>query len=287
MPAQRDDIDEEIYTTNYSAYFDTNAYAMLRSKLLLRKAQNDRESLTRAQAKELAEIARKRLLAGNSGRAYHYSNQVFQALHDFKVLREIVETAKRKGDLRNYDVKKALLNSEDYRTLRQHFNEDDAARYSSPHMKDVESSFFRYVKSFLQRHKTPVATGLHNEIDLMTIHALSKQYDVAVPIARGGLYQGTGRIVRNAYLRAGRERTRAGKTVFKMEGLNKERRRRRQARAVIRQGRDQRRERPRSTLENIQVQAEKRGNIFRPQPVRIWDRNAPQFASVRNYGFPS
>jgi hypothetical protein len=48
-----------------------------------------------------------------------------------------------------------------------------------------------YIVKFLEENHTPVATGDINEgIDLIAIRNLARDHDIAVPIARGGLYQG-------------------------------------------------------------------------------------------------
>lgn len=55
----------------------------------------------------------------------------------------------------------------------------------------LNQALYDHVHIFLDENGTPIATGgINKGVDLIAIRNLSHNYDVAVPIARGGLNQG-------------------------------------------------------------------------------------------------
>ncbi|PIR47074.1 MAG: hypothetical protein COV07_00925, partial [Candidatus Vogelbacteria bacterium CG10_big_fil_rev_8_21_14_0_10_45_14] len=93
-----------------------------------------------------------------------------------------------------WDLADTLVLLEDYEGLRKLLNKVvNGESYSLlPSFRGLMSPLSVYVEEFLHQNETPIATGVINDggEDLIAIRNLAQAYDVAVPIARGGLKQG-------------------------------------------------------------------------------------------------
>lgn len=155
---------------------------------LLDRAHENIETLSNQERERLAELGYHALEV--DGNAYN-AMRTFEALHDFEGLRKTADTLRRERD--NWDLPEVLTFLEDNEGLRSFLNR----RNLSPEgtvgsaFRPLSKLLFDYKHKFLEENKTPVATGAVNEgIDHVAIRNLSKHYDIAVPIARGGLPQG-------------------------------------------------------------------------------------------------
>lgn len=117
----------------------------------------------------------------------------FRALQDFEGLRKTADYYLREFP-DSYDLPGVLTLLEDHEGMRDLLNhgvklsELNSYGVTPP---DFKQSLLSHIERFLDENKTPVATGVMNEmVDLVAIRNLSQHYDIAVPIARGGLNQG-------------------------------------------------------------------------------------------------
>jgi len=116
----------------------------------------------------------------------------FAAAKNFIGIREVADYLLCKCP-NHYDLPKALVLLEDHEGVRNLLNRNDfdprvVIKSSFRHLTQL---LCKHIENFLEENKTPIATGTFNEgIDLIAIRNLAQQYDVAVPIARGGLNQG-------------------------------------------------------------------------------------------------
>lgn len=123
------------------------------------------------------------------------SKLVFLALSDFAGLRKIADVLWRE-DRDSYELPRVLRFLEDHERLRILLNalpnSPESTKFSLPDLfESLDQSLHEYLDTYLKEHQTPVATGgVNRGLDLVAIHQLTDKYDVAVPIARGGLNQG-------------------------------------------------------------------------------------------------
>lgn len=114
--------------------------------------------------------------------------KTFSRLNDYIGLYHI----SRHPDISLYDKLLALIQLEDHEELARVLDTeiDEKGIYLSVGMRLLEKPVWNYVDSFL-KGKGLTATGmLNDDLDLLAIKQLAEQYDIAVPIARGGLKQG-------------------------------------------------------------------------------------------------
>ncbi len=115
---------------------------------------------------------------------------VFTFLQDFKGLRKII---KKMGFENNIDVCLSFLELKDYEGLRRLLNKHpetaDNAFYT------ITNQFKKHMFSYVEKHGflnpnacTVFYTNFHKQVS--AISKLCKEYDVVVPIARGGLFSG-------------------------------------------------------------------------------------------------
>lgn len=121
---------------------------------------------------------------------YYRAKLAFNALQDFAGLRKTADriSSGEQPDS-NWDLTDILTCLEDYEGLRERLNRfyNQFCYYA---FAPLSPFLGEYIKTFLEKNNTPVATGILNEEDLIAIRNLAKEWDVAVPIARGGLKQG-------------------------------------------------------------------------------------------------
>ena len=119
--------------------------------------------------------------------------RTFKAIQDFEGLRKVADKLIRERP-DSYDLPHVLTLLEDHKGIHDLLNREDVEFRKSTHEQAFDSldqPLYKYIRKFLEENKTPVATGVVNKgIDLITIRNLAQDYDIAVPIARGGLNQG-------------------------------------------------------------------------------------------------
>lgn len=162
---------------------------------LLSRAKQNLEALSRQERERLAKFG------------YHYLDieknergamNAFKALQDFEGLRKVVKQLLCEGrDLKeqdSYALVSALISLEDHDGIRDLLNRKDVKFGEDTYetaFEPLDQLLYEYIRKFLQENKTPIATGIINRgIDLIAIRNLAQSYDIAVPIARGGLRQG-------------------------------------------------------------------------------------------------
>lgn len=113
----------------------------------------------------------------------------FKPLEAFEKLRTVADRCRlMRPD--SYDFTYALSILEEHDAIKDVLNRGHS-HFNSEVFSPIHKSFFEFINKFLQENETPVATGGVNEWeDLVAIRNLAQEYDIAVPIARGGLYQG-------------------------------------------------------------------------------------------------
>lgn len=154
---------------------------------------------------ELSGQERERLLAFGH---YHLETEhnpyearrAFEATQNFEELRKMADDLLQ-HDPGNYELPLILVFLEDHNGLCGLLNRQDIswpkgdiywarARYETI-FQPLKGPLIKYVNEFLSENEMPDATGtLNAAADLIAIKNLSEKYDVAVPIARGGLIQG-------------------------------------------------------------------------------------------------
>jgi len=117
----------------------------------------------------------------------------FDAAQDFSGLRKVVEHLLE--EYRNsIDVPKILNLLEDHEGIRDFLNTHsdlETYAYYEEAFESVRNELYRYITEFWQKNGTSAATGILNEgVDCIALHNLAQDYDIAIPIACGGLKQG-------------------------------------------------------------------------------------------------
>jgi len=117
----------------------------------------------------------------------------FEAAQDFKGLRKVADhlLSERPDSL---DLPRVLSYLEDHEGIRRLLNREDIkfGKFVYEELfESLKNPLHDYIGNFLKENKMPVATGAVNPgFDLIAIRNLAQEYDIAVPIARGGLNQG-------------------------------------------------------------------------------------------------
>ena len=159
---------------------------------LLGRAKAGVDTLSSEERERLTEIGYHDLYDNENG---YRAMRVFEVLQDFVGLRKTAEWMSEKIP-DSYDLSEVLLALEDYNTLRDLLNQRSD---KSNNGYDIFGEAFyplveplsEYIKQYLKNNGTPVATGdMDVAKDLTAIRNLAQEYDIAVPIARGGLRQG-------------------------------------------------------------------------------------------------
>lgn len=124
--------------------------------------------------------------------AYEAIN-AFAAVQNFEGLREVADRLlQERPD--SYDLPRVLISLEDHEGIRDLLNREDVEFRQFTYEQafgSLDGPLYEHIRKFLDENKTPVATGAVNEgIDLIAIRNLAREYDISVPIARGGLNQG-------------------------------------------------------------------------------------------------
>lgn len=147
--------------------------------------------LTEKQCRRLKEIGENALTVEHNT---YVALVAFRETNDFAGLRRIADFLLKERPDSTMDLPQALILLEDHEKIAELLNDPD-----NKLSKFVIGDFFdllnpqlqEYITEYLKSNKTPVATGAINEgVDLIAIRNLAKKYDIAVPMARGGLYQG-------------------------------------------------------------------------------------------------
>ena len=132
---------------------------------------------------------------------YHYldvEKNMYEATHsferaqNFEGLRKVADQLLRERP-DSYELPHVLTLLEDYEGMRNLLNSETASRhFTYPRaFRPLKGHLWKHMQKFLDENGTPIATGIVTpEIDIVAIRNLAHQYDVAVPIARGGLKQG-------------------------------------------------------------------------------------------------
>ena len=132
---------------------------------------------------------------------YYYLNkdniysaiQAFKATQDFEELRKVTDYLLRERP-DSFDLPYLLIDLEDHEGIRNLLNREDIKlpTYAYEELfEPLKEALWNYIENFLRENKISIATGIINQgIDLIAIWNLVKEYDIAVPIARGGLNQG-------------------------------------------------------------------------------------------------
>ena len=157
---------------------------------LLSCVQNGVDKISRQDRERLVQFGHHWL---DSEENTYEAMRAFEAAQDFEGLRKVADFLLRErpdssslpcvlADLEDHEGIRNLLNREDVKFREYAYGE---------FFKSFDEPLYEYIRKFLERNKTPVATGGVNQgIDLIAIRNLAQEYDIAVPIARGGLNQG-------------------------------------------------------------------------------------------------
>lgn len=160
-------------------YFDLESHA---AKGVDTLSPQQRERLVRF-GEHFLEVEKNKYIAINA----------FKAVQDFKGLRKTADELLRE-EPQSYDLPRALILLEDYEGIRNLLNRSDVKFPQITYelvFSSLDGPLSEHIRKFLGNNRTPVATGgVNSGIDLIAIHNLAREYDIAVPIARGGLYQG-------------------------------------------------------------------------------------------------
>jgi len=167
----------------FNKWKDRRAFLELDSK-----AGINSESLTPEERRRL--ISYGDYLIYNEGYPYN-AMCTFEVLDEFEKLNTLADVF-RDNWPNAFDRTRVHSDLEDHETMRDLLNQGHPHLYWSFSL--LSNHLHKYVERFLQENGTPVATGGINEddegMDLVAIRNLAKEYDIAVPIARGGLNQG-------------------------------------------------------------------------------------------------
>ena len=125
------------------------------------------------------------------------ARRVFEALQDYEGLRKALDFYLKEGE-KSTDVPLLLNLLEDYEGVRVFLN-SEVAQISNEQSElmcqevfaPLDRAVYEHIDEYLKRNGIKSATGAVNRgVDLVTIRNLIKNYDIGVPIARGGLNQG-------------------------------------------------------------------------------------------------
>lgn len=166
-------------------------------KLVYRARESkDVDTLSYQERERLVQLGHHFLeINGNDYRAIN----AFMASNEFGEIRKIADQFINEQLHESYDLSRMLIWLEDYEGIQNLLNNTDDKNKEFILNKVANSTvssgilgepLIKYKDNFLRENGTPIATGGLNEVDLVAIHNLAKQYDIAVPIARGGLKQG-------------------------------------------------------------------------------------------------
>ncbi len=157
---------------------------------LLEKAKRDPESLSDLQREQLSALAHELL---DEGKSIYKIREIFITLQDFVGLRKLADYLMNKKGYGN-ELCHALLALEDHEAIQKFLNQEANrvdVEFNPAFRNELHAPLVKYVEDFLERNGTPVRTGILTDgVDLTAIRNLQSSYDVAVPIARGGLNQG-------------------------------------------------------------------------------------------------
>lgn len=156
---------------------------------ILTKATETPQSLEPQERQRLLDISYSYLQEDDK---YYKAFRAFKALNHFEGIRDVANLLEFRGN-KGADLIFCLVLLEDHEEIRKLLNEAEVGDFlmDAEVFRIMAKDFFSYLKNFLEKNKTPVATGsidLGN--DLIAIRNLAHEYDVAVPIARGGLKSG-------------------------------------------------------------------------------------------------
>jgi len=157
---------------------------------LLRVARKGVDKMSAQQRERLTEIGYSFLKLESK---QYQAIKAFEAVQNFEGLRTLADTLLEEKP-ESYELPHILTLLEDYESIHKLLNRSDV-RFLQLRCQEafhpLTELLRKYIEKFLNENGTPIATGIINEgIDLVAIHNLSRKYDVAVPIARGGLNQG-------------------------------------------------------------------------------------------------
>jgi len=157
---------------------------------LLARSRNGIDTLSNEERVQLAKSGHDYLSEGSETIALDF----FEAAQDFEGLRVVADKL-LKERLDSTEIPRALILLEDHEGMRNLLNRESRGYWGTYQYEGsfriLEKTLNEYVDKFLIENGDLTATGMINRgDDLIAIRNLSRQYDVAVPIARGGLKQG-------------------------------------------------------------------------------------------------
>ncbi len=166
--------------------FDEKEY-----QILLKKAKDSGlEKLTSKECKLLSDFGNYYLEKEKNPYQAFIS---FEVVDDFEGLRKVGDYLIREQP-DSFDLFNVFFKLEEHEKIRDLLNRKDIRFNNDVYdkaFKPLEEAIFEYIDSFLKENELSFATGKINVgVDLIAIKNLSKEYEVAVPIARGGLKQG-------------------------------------------------------------------------------------------------
>lgn len=157
--------------------------------LLYRAESGGADALSLQERERLAESGRHYLEVEKNT---YEAMLAFDAIQDFEGLRKVADQLRQQWS-NHYDLLHVLTLLEDHESIRNLLNKGlkvDSFTYENA-FRALNKELSAHTDKFLHENGTPVATGgINVGIDLIAISNLSREYDVAVPIARGGLNQG-------------------------------------------------------------------------------------------------
>ena len=146
------------------------------------------EALTSNQRERLKSFA-DYLINDSENQNFFEAKKIFLLLQDFKGLNKLC-TRYLNEDPESGDLITILILLEKNQDLKNILNLKSVLQIQWA-LHDLTIKIYGYINEYLAKNGT-LATGKSNEgIDLVAIRNLSEQYDLAVPIARGGLNQGS------------------------------------------------------------------------------------------------
>lgn len=158
---------------------------------LLHKAKQGPDALSAEERKNLQNIGYEYIRVAGQEKPWCAVN-AFRSLHDFDGLRATLDYCLR-HEPETMSIPDILVALEDYAGQRLWLNrttEIVKLNYNAC-FKELDRPLYTYIAQTLKDNETPEATGgFHTGSDLIALHHLSRKYDVGIPIARGGLYQG-------------------------------------------------------------------------------------------------
>jgi len=129
-------------------------------------------------------------MSGRMKKNAYQAMSAFAAAQDFDGLLKLRDWFTKKWQ-DSFDLINTLNILEDHEGIHNLLNINFDASFGTTSFASLNEPVIKYRDNFLKENGTPVATGVINEgIDLVAIRNLSQRYDIAIPIARGGLNQG-------------------------------------------------------------------------------------------------